>query len=383
MLGDLLELVWPRTRSPWLDRHRAEAIAKRVRAFAHLFAACTLVTLPLDFLAFGPITGARLCVLRLAAFAAFAALGAACRGPVTRLPRAESRLGLLFAIPAGFFVAAVRVLANAPAGGFAETTAAFYTFIPFVLAAGIGAFPLAAFESVALATIAVLAEGWALAEHTQGMQPHVFLDAFWLLVLISVVATFSAMSQLRLLEELVQQALRDPLTGCYRRESGKEFLDMQFLLAQRVGAPLTILFADLDRFKDVNDRFGHEAGDQVLATTGAALRDMVRESDAVLRWGGEEFVVVLPHTDQSEAVALLDRLRARGVGRDPDGRPVTLSIGLAELRADRAASADVLIELADQRMYQAKQAGRNRYVQGAAAEARTLLASASTSIASR
>lgn len=383
MVGDLLELLWPRTRSPWLDRHRAEAIAQRVRAFAHMFAAFTIATIPLDFVAFGAHIGWHLCGLRLAAFAAFLALALASRGTVSRLRRAEARLGLLFAIPALLFVAAVRVLAQAHAGGFAETAAALYTFVPFVLAAGIGAFPLAAFESVALAAIAVLAEAWALAERAQGLGPLVFLDAFWLLVLISVVSTFSAMSQLRLLEELVHQAMRDPLTGCYRRESGKEYLDMQFVLAQRLGAPLTVLFADLDHFKDVNDRFGHETGDHVLAATGAALRQMVRESDAVLRWGGEEFVVVLPLTGLSETIGLLDRLREHGLGRLPDGRPLTLSIGLAEMQADRASSPDALIELADRRMYQAKQAGRNRYVQGTAAGARMLLDSSSTSTVSR
>ena len=199
------------------------------------------------------------------------------------------------------------------------------------------------------------------------------LDAFWLLSLIAMVAAFSSMSQLTLLAELVRQAMRDPLTGCHRRESGKEVLDMQYRLAVRHGTPLTVLFADLDHFKAVNDDFGHDVGDHVLASAAAALRGMIRESDAVLRWGGEEFVVVLPHTTTAEAVSLLERLRGQGIGRLPDGRAVTLSIGIAECCTDAVGSSEELVDLADRRMYEAKQAGRNRYVHGASAGARTLL----------
>jgi diguanylate cyclase (GGDEF)-like protein len=236
--------------------------------------------------------------------------------------------------------------------------------VPFVLAAGIAAFPLTAVESAALASIALLAEGWSLAFGTLPSEPLVPLGAFWLLVLVATVGGYASTSQLRLLEELVRQASRDPLTGCYRRESGKEFLDVQFLVAARHGAPLTVLFADLDGFKRVNDTFGHDEGDRVLASAAAALRRMVRESDLVLRWGGEEFVVVLPHTGKEEAIALLERLRSQGLGLLPDGRPLTISVGVAELLADGARSAEELVDLADHRMYTAKQAGRNRYADG-------------------
>lgn len=374
MVPGLLDLFWPHARAPWLDRRRAEAITDRVRAFAYLFAVATAAWVPIDLLVFEPHVGWRLAALRAGAAAAYFALALECRAPIADLRRAEIRLAFLFAIPAIFFVVSVELLAGAHAHGAAATLASLYSFVPFVLAAGIGAFPLAAVESTALSTIAFLAEGWALIERGTPVGPLVFLDAFWLLVLIACVAAFSAMSQMRLLEELVQQAIRDPLTGCHRRESGKEFLDMQLLLSMRLESPLTIVFADLDRFKDVNDRYGHDAGDQVLATAAAALRTMTRDSDLVLRWGGEEFVVVLPHTDRREAVALLDRLRSRGLGRHPDGAPVTVSMGIAEYPGDAAPSSEALIELADRRMYQAKQAGRNRFVQGADAEARTLLA---------
>ena len=381
MISDLLAIVRNPRAPDILDRHRAEAIARRVRAFASLFAVLTLGWTAVDAVAFDAATLVRLVVLRISASAAFALLGWASRARVTGLRQAETYVGLLFVIPALLYLASTHVLVGAPHTGLAPTAISLYAFVPFVLAAGIAAFPLTAVEAAALATIALLAEGWALALRMLPAEPLVPLGAFWLLTLIAVVAGFSSMSQLRLLEEVERQAMRDPLTGCHRRESGKELLDLQFMIAARHGTPLCVLFADLDHFKRVNDGFGHEEGDRVLAAASAALRGVMRESDILLRWGGEEFVAVLPHTTKEEAVALLERLARHGVGVLPDGRPVTASIGIAELLADGARSADDLVELADRRMYRAKQAGRNRYDDGKA-EPRPLLAGA-TSTSSR
>jgi diguanylate cyclase (GGDEF)-like protein len=279
----------------------------------------------------------------------------------------------LFAIPAAFFLATLEILRDVPREGLAEGVAAAYSFVPFMLAAGIAAFPLAAIESVFLAAFAFALQVWALEAGRDPLMKLAGLDSLWLLSLIAAVAAFAAMSQLRLLSALVQQGTRDPLTGCLRRESGTELLEMQFLLAARHGGTLAVLFADIDRFKRVNDEFGHEAGDRVLAGVAVALRETLRDSDVLVRWGGEEFVALLPRASRGEAAALIDRLRARGFGRMPDGRPITLSIGLAEYSADRSARALDLVALADQRMYAAKQAGRNRFVADDAGDAIEIL----------
>ncbi|HUJ01982.1 MAG TPA: GGDEF domain-containing protein, partial [Usitatibacter sp.] len=347
-----------------LDRHRAEGIARRVRMLALLFAVLTLGWTAVDAVAFDRATLERLVALRLAASVAFALLAWHCRPRAATLRQAETCVGLLFAIPALLYLASSHALADVTYAGLAPAVVSLYAFVPFVLAAGIAAFPLTPLESTALATIALLAEGWALAFGTLPSGPLVPLGAFWLLMLIAVVAGFSSLSQLRLLEEVERQAIRDPLTGCHRRESGKELLDLQFVIAARHGTSLSVLFVDLDHFKRVNDSYGHEEGDRVLAAAAAALRHAMRESDIVLRWGGEEFVVVLPHTTKEEAAALLERLALYGIGRLPDGRPVTASVGIAELLADGARSAEELVEIADRRMYRAKQAGRNRYDDG-------------------
>jgi diguanylate cyclase (GGDEF)-like protein len=230
-----------------------------------------------------------------------------------------------------------------------------------MLAAGIGAFPLAIAESAVIAAILCAVEATVLA--TDGLAGlSAGPEMLWLLALIAGAAGFAAASQLKLLVALVDEAVRDPLTGCLRRESGAELLEAQLSLARRRGSPLALLFADLDRFKAVNDEFGHEVGDGVLAAAAAALRAIARDSDVAIRWGGEEFVVVLPDTTSTDAVTLIKRLHAGSLGTLPDGRRMTVSIGVAELRADRAHDAAALVSLADHRMYLAKQAGRNRYV---------------------
>ncbi|HET9471136.1 MAG TPA: GGDEF domain-containing protein [Usitatibacter sp.] len=330
-----------------------------------LFAILTVAWIAVDAIAFEEPVVVRLAALRVAAGSAFLALALEAPARPPALRAAEARLALLFAVPALFYLASTQVLAQAPRAGSDAAAASLYALVPFVLAAGIAAFPLTPVESAALGTIALLAEGWAFAFGVLPHAPLVPLGSLWLLCLIALVASFSALSQLRLLDELVGLAMRDPLTGCHRRESGKEILEAQFLVASRHRTPLAVLFADLDLFKSVNDRFGHEAGDLVLAAAAAGLRGITRQSDLVLRWGGEEFVVALPMTTLSEAVTLLARVRERGLGRTPDGRAVTVSVGVAEMLADRAGSADALIEIADRRMYQAKQAGRNRYVEAA------------------
>lgn len=372
-LSALGPLLTARSHSQLLSRRRAATATALVRAFAMLFAALTLGWIVVDAMVFGPTLWLRLALVRTVASAAFVALAILSWSPQDTLPAARLRLAALFAIPAAFFIATRTMLLDVPHGSMAEGIAVLYSFVPFVLAAGIAAFPLVATESAALLLLAVALQGWALSRG--GADAHLEpFDAAWLLLLIAGVATFAATNQIRLMAALIAQATRDPLTACLRRESGRELLELQFLLSTRRGMPFAVLFADLDRFKDVNDAWGHEAGDGVLATAAAALREASRGSDAVLRWGGEEFVVILPDASAEDALGVVERLREHGAGRRPDGRRITISIGIAERIADGMTDAGALVDLADRRMYLAKQAGRNRCVYCASGEARLILA---------
>jgi diguanylate cyclase (GGDEF)-like protein len=188
------------------------------------------------------------------------------------------------------------------------------------------------------------------------------LGTAWLLLLIAGVATLASLSQLAFIIVLVRQAIRDPLTGCFSRQSGAELLELQFTISLRGGTPLTVAFVDLDHFKGVNDAYGHEVGDMVLINAAKQISMQLRTGDILARWGGEEFVIIMPDTDIANALIGLERLRAAGIGMRPEGVPLTVSIGLAERISESAADWRALVELADARMYRAKQAGRDRVV---------------------
>jgi len=164
---------------------------------------------------------------------------------------------------------------------------------------------------------------------------------------------------------LREQAIRDPLTGLYNRRYFSETLQRELARCRRDGAPLCLALLDLDHFKEVNDAWGHDAGDHVLEAFGLFLRDRTRDADFACRYGGEEFVILLPGASGGAARARaetwradLERLRVHHDGRDLS---LTMSIGIAEYPAP-AKSADDLLKLADVALYQAKREGRNRIV---------------------
>lgn len=193
-----------------------------------------------------------------------------------------------------------------------------------------------------------------------------FAGAFWLLALIAAVSTLAGLSQLAFMIAIVQRAIRDPLTGAYSRRCGEEALKHLFSVAERAASPLAVAFLDLDHFKSINDRYGHEIGDRTLAGVAASIMSDLRHGDMLCRWGGEEFIIVMPNTLLSHCFLAIDRIRQKGLGTRPDGQSLlTASIGIAERQADCAADWKTLLEIADRRMYQAKGTGRNCAVTGA------------------
>src|SRR6266576_1108686 len=156
----------------------------------------------------------------------------------------------------------------------------------------------------------------------------------------------------------------DALTGLTNRRGLSEALTQELDRARRYNLALTILLADIDRFKTINDTRGHIAGDSVLRQVGELLRREARSVDIVARYGGEEFVVVMPETATQGAAIFAERVRSRVQNRDfadPGDDPVhvTISIGLASFPDDRIHSADSFVSLADQALYRAKNEGRN------------------------
>lgn len=164
-------------------------------------------------------------------------------------------------------------------------------------------------------------------------------------------------------EDLLDRSGRDALTGVYDR-SRLEFEAPRMLSAMLVdGKPLALMIIDADHFKDVNDRFGHLAGDGVLKDIAACLQRSVRGNDKVFRFGGEEFVVICediaPELGAERANALRSSVETEI--RRPDGAPVTVSIGVANSYSD-GTTLNALLSAADARLYVAKNAGRNRVI---------------------
>jgi diguanylate cyclase (GGDEF)-like protein len=166
-------------------------------------------------------------------------------------------------------------------------------------------------------------------------------------------------------KRVYEASVKDALTGAFNRRYFEERLVGEFAFAARHGTALCVLFADIDHFKRINDRWGHPAGDHVLREIGAALRSALRAEDMLARYGGEEFAVLARAIDVAGARVLAERLRSlvehAEIVWEGETIPVTLSIGLAHNHSG-AAAADPqrLVAAADKALYAAKRAGRNR-----------------------
>lgn len=360
---DLLhDLVVPSLHSPLVQRRRAELISSRVFLVAVTFAILTPLWIVVDVLFFPNPLCWYLAALRAAAAAAFGVVAWGFPRTTEKISVALKALAALLAVPVLFFLVSDPLMMGYKFDSLQLALAAGYAFLPFVMVAGLSVFPITAIEGAAfsapliLSMVAIVVGGFELLPFSS------YLGALWLLGLLAVVATLAGMSQLHFMMALVQQASHDVLTKVYTRRVGEELLNVQFHHADRQDIPMALAFIDLDSFKSVNDMFGHEEGDKTLKRACDALRKVLRRGDIVVRWGGEEFLIIMPNTDPVGARIAIERLRAEGLGNRPDGLPQTASIGIAERQSDKTASWSDLVEKADQRMYRAKKSGKDRVV---------------------
>jgi diguanylate cyclase (GGDEF)-like protein len=173
-----------------------------------------------------------------------------------------------------------------------------------------------------------------------------------------------ALANVRLRETLRGQSIRDPLTGLFNRRYMEETLDRELSRAERERRPLSLVLLDIDRFKHFNDTFGHEAGDTVLASLGALLRNASRAGDVACRYGGEEFVLILPEASLQDARRRAEELREaiRGLRVIHGGRPlegVRCSMGVAAF-PEHGEVGGALLRAADAALYRAKREGRDQ-----------------------
>lgn len=168
---------------------------------------------------------------------------------------------------------------------------------------------------------------------------------------------------MQLFAQTHELSLRDALTGCFNRGHGLASLDAELRRSRRTGAPLSILMFDVDHFKTVNDRLGHLRGDELLGAIGAQLERFTRSTDVRCRYGGDEFVVILPETPvlgaQQVAEGLRQEIAKIKIGPDDERVPISISIGVAAAVPGEL-DAKAFIHRTDEALYRAKSAGRNR-----------------------
>ncbi|HEY8925836.1 MAG TPA: diguanylate cyclase [Polyangia bacterium] len=217
-------------------------------------------------------------------------------------------------------------------------------------------------------------------------------STFWGLLTVSVIATpeeqaVYLVAQIQDItsrkaneQALMTLAVRDDLTGLWNRREMLRILGEETSRADRHNRPLSLIMIDVDRFKAINDTYGHPAGDASLRQVARIVQDCVRSFDRVARYGGEEFAVILPETLEADALVVAERIRARVAAetfsiRSQDGADlgiaITVSSGIATMTADRELSVEEIIREADTHLYTAKSDGKNRCVNASIARAIT------------
>jgi diguanylate cyclase (GGDEF)-like protein/PAS domain S-box-containing protein len=158
--------------------------------------------------------------------------------------------------------------------------------------------------------------------------------------------------------EIEYIASRDALTGVYNRRMFEQLIDIEIKRAKRYSQPMSVILADIDLFKNINDQYGHSIGDIVLHNVANTLKTHIRDSDLLARWGGEEFAVILPNTNADTALEMAERLRKHIAElRSHNGIQVTCSFGVTEFNTQD--NGDSIFSRMDQALYQAKDSNRN------------------------
>lgn len=191
-----------------------------------------------------------------------------------------------------------------------------------------------------------------------------FVFVFVVVLLITTMALTAALAGVG--DQHREQSLRDDLTGCFNRRAFRRLFEREAERSAGLQLPISIVFFDIDHFKDLNDRYGHATGDSVLADVARRAREILSAQELLFRWGGEEFLVLLSHTGADEARLFAERLRSRieemvMVKEADKPEPVTISLGVAT-GAPPNFDEGILVANADTALYAAKAGGRNRVI---------------------
>lgn len=353
----LLDCVSSRDHSHDFNHYRSELLILRVRLFAVLFGMASPVWIPFDrWLLPDHILGPMM-ALRVVAGLALLSLGLLPARPT--LWGARVRAALLVLITLLFYLV-VELLTGAT-----YTTPALigYTALPLLLVAILSLLPLTLIESVVLQLLVgitvIVTHLWLGELADRGV-----LGLLWVLLLFIGFSLLAQAFQLHLLLRIHRQATRDSLTGLFNRGALLRHADVLLDDGKASGSPYAVLMIDLDRFKQINDTYGHLGGDNVLRAVAGVLARELGTNHLPSRFGGEEFLLLMGNTGLAQAMQQAERLRSTvaALSIDTEAGPisVTTSIGVAE--GQPGEPLEQVVRRADQALYTAKEKGRNLVV---------------------
>lgn len=357
-------LLFPSALTVPVRHQRIDIIQSRISAIAWILAISFPLWSLVDALAFRDDVWSSMLTSRLLAGAAFASFillsNAFVRKGGSNIWVIYLQLIVIFAIPTLFYIYCdLPIDSESAANPFAAAIAFSYYLVPFTVLTAVSIFPLTLLESACFVTPLLIIYTAAIFYFPRIHSPISGIGALWVMTTVAGISVLVGISQLQLLIKLVNYSAYDLLTNCLSRRSGEEIIRRLWSYSERNKRPMAIAFVDLDHFKAINDDYGHRMGDKILAEAATTIKKSVRGGDFVIRWGGEEFLIIMSDSDMDNATAVITRLCRAGLVKLPDGRMQTASVGIAERMVDHAKSISHLIELADTRLYQAKTAGRN------------------------
>ncbi len=227
--------------------------------------------------------------------------------------------------------------------------------------AGLGVFTLTVYEALAYAIpLSVIAiAGWSFFDTASLSQ---LIPSIWLLLMLVGLVLFSATIQLQYMISLVSRPSFDPVTGALSRRSGLDALVREYQMALMHNDNFAVALVDLDNVDTIIAEYDYSTYDHAILEAAEVLQEELRHNDILVRWGEKVFLLILPNTDSKGMQITVERIRKKGIGSLPDGKPVTVSIGAAERMKDRVGDWHDLIDLVDQRRDRAKVTGKDRTV---------------------
>lgn len=338
---------------------RAEYMMLRLRFMAVFYAVTVPLWIPFDRMLLRPEHAAALVMPRLLLAAFLLLLGCLTLRKLT-IRQIYVSLALTFVAPGVFYFASMLILDH-DAG---EPVLAGYRLMPLLMVSMLGVFPLTLAWGAALIGITV-APYLALEVVSGRLMTADTANMLWVLLMLGGISLWIQSSQLLMLLRLYRESTQDPLTGLINRRVLMKRLDSEIERPGKEKMSFCILMFDLDRFKRINDNYGHLTGDKVLKTTANILQQGLRERDIIARFGGEEFVAVLHGCKSHEAIAVAERIRASCHATQvmaPNGDSIQLSTSVGVTEYEPGEAIEVALNRVDESLYKAKELGRNRVV---------------------